>query len=497
VDFLSSIFTWLSEHEAGISAVAAIIVIAGVIFAAVRWLLLRGTGGIPGKLLVRPGRRSLLIVAAAVLFLVLAGVVAWLMLPDKPATEIASEEDPLLALPTGPVVAVLPFDNLSRDPDQEYFSDGLTDDIITALSRFRDLFVIARNSTFRYKGQAVDVRQLRQDLGADYVLEGSVQKAGKNLRVTVQLLDAKGGTHLWAEGYDRELSVSNIFAVQDEITAQVVATIAGRYGVISRARFFEVKEKPTESLDAYECVLRYGAYYRDPFDATEHARVRECLERAVSSDPNYSEAWAALCRLYLDEYRANLNPRPGTLDRALQTARRAVASDPANQSAHQALAAAYFFRRELDAFFAEAERAIALNPNDAAVLASVGLFLVNVGDERGIAFVRKAVALDPFHPPWFHHPIAQHHFDRGEYEEALAAVRKVDAPNDFWHQVFLAVIYTELGRQNEARSALEELLRLYPGFTVEKYIEEDRKWNVSDEHIRHWAAALREAGLPQ
>jgi adenylate cyclase len=252
MDWLSRIATWLSDHEATISAVAAIIVIAGVVFAGFRWLV---------------SRRSE---------------------PSSEATaQKAPEEDPLLALPTGPVVAVLPFENLSEDPKQEYFSDGLTDDMITALSRFKDLFVIARNSTFRYKGQAIDVRQLNKELGARYVLEGSVQRAEARLRVTVQLLD---GTHLWAETYDRELSASNIFAVQDEITEQVVATIAGGFGVISRARFAEIKQKPTDSLDAYECVLQAQAYYRDNVVPPEHAKVRDALERAVKSDPNYMEA---------------------------------------------------------------------------------------------------------------------------------------------------------------------------------------------------------------
>jgi adenylate cyclase len=171
--------------------------------------------------------------------------------------------------------------------------------------------------------------------------------------------------------------------------------------------------------------------------------------------------------------------------------------DPTSQSAHEALAAVHFFRHELDAFVAEAERAIALNPNDASTLAGLGVLFLNAGDERGITLARKAVALDPFHPPWFHHPIAQYHFDRGEYEEALVAVRKADVPGDFWHQIFLAVIYAELGRQSDARSALGELRGLYPGLTVEKYIEEERKWNVPEERIDRWASALRKAGLPE
>jgi tetratricopeptide (TPR) repeat protein len=328
-------------------------------------------------------------------------------------------------------------------------------------------------------------------------LEGSVQKAGDSLRVTAQLLDAKDGTHLWAESYDRELSTSNIFAIQDEVTAQVVATIAGSFGVISRARSAEVRRKPTESLDAYECVLRWAAYDRGNYVASEHAKVRDGLERAVRSDPGYTDAWAFLSFTYLDEYRANYNPRPKALDRALEAARRAVSLDPTSQNAHYALAFVYFFRKELDAFRAEAERTIALNPNNASVLAGLGLLLHNTGDERGVVLARKGEALDPFHPTWFHHAMAQYHFDRGEYEEALVEALKADIPGDFWEPLFLAVIYAELGKEIEARSAVEELLRLYPGFTVEKYIEEERKWNRPDAAIAHWASALRKAGLPE
>jgi adenylate cyclase len=395
------------------------------------------------------------------------------------------------------VVAVLPFENLSRDPDQEYFSDGLTDGIITALSRFKDLFVIARNSTFRYKGQAVDVRQLNKELGARYVLEGSVQRAENALRVTAQLLDAKDGTHLWAETYDRELSAASIFGVQDEITEQVVATIAGPWGVISRARFAEVKEKPTDRLDAYECVLQASAYWRDNVVPAEHARVRDALERAVKSDPGYADAWAWLTVVYLDEHRHNYNPRPDPLDRALEAARRAVASDPTNEFAHCALAEVYFHRHELDAFRAEAERAIALNPNNAPILASMGENLQYLGDERGIALLSRAVKLDPFHPPWFHLAIAVYHFERNEHEAALAAARKIDMPGFAPPQGLLAAIYAELGRQSEAGAAVEELLRLSPGLTTEIAVEQLRKLNFSEDTIRRFVAALRKAGLPE
>jgi adenylate cyclase len=235
-------------------------------------------------------------------------------------------------------------------------------------------------------------------------------------------------------------------------------------GVISRARFAEVREKPTDSLDAYECVLQAQVYYRDNVVPPEHAKVRDALERAVKSDPNYMEAWAWLSNIYLDEYRYNFNPRPNSLDRALDAGRRAVASDPTRQDAHHALAAVHFYRHEL---------------------------------ERGIAFVRKATRLDPFHPTWFYFTIADYHFHRGEYEEALAAARKINLPGLAGSHFYLVAIYAELGRQGDARSALEELLRLNPGFTIEKLIHERRKWNARDDAIRRWVAALRKAGLPE
>jgi adenylate cyclase len=462
MDWLSSIRTWLSDNEAMLSAAVAIMVLGGAVVAGLRAILRR-----------RPDSTS------------------------EPTAKTSSEEDPLLALPTGPVVAVLPFENLSRDPDQEYFSDGLTDDIITALSRFKDLFVIARNSTFRYKGQAVDVRQVNRQLGARYVLEGSVQRAGETLRVTAQLLDAKDGTHLWAETYDRELSASSIFTVQDEITERVVGTIASVHGVISRARVAEVKAKPTDSLDAYECALRANAYWRDNAIPAEHEKVRDALERAVKSDPAYADAWAWLAIIYVDEYRHNYNPRPDPLDRALEAARRAVAADPTSQGAHNALAAVYFYRRDLDAFFTETERVIALNPNDATFLAAIGEMLHYVRDERGIALLLRAMKLDPFHPTWFHLPVAIHHLGRGELEEALAAARKVDMPGFAPPQMLLAVIYAELGRPNEARSTVEGLLRLRPDFTIEEAMDVMRKSNFSEGDVRRTAAALRKAGLPK
>jgi adenylate cyclase len=461
MDLLARIFDWLREQEAGFSAMAAIAVLAGIVFTGIRFLM---------------SRRSQAVADAI--------------------TTATADEDPLLALPTGPVVAVLPFENLSRDPDQEYFSDGLTDHIITALSRFKDLFVIARNSTFRYKGQPVDVRQLQKELGARYVLEGSVQRSEARLRVTAQLFDAKDGTHVWAETYDRELSASNIFEIQDEITEQVVGAIGGVYGSISRARFSEVEARPTTSLDAYDCVVQVSAYNREVFSAAGHAKIRDALERAVELDPSYSTAWAFLSLRYVDEYSLGFNPRPDPLGRALAAARRAVTLDPSNHHAHAALASVYFFRRDLEAFLAETERTLTLNPNDSGVLVGLSSYLHYMGDERGVALARKAMKLDPSVSPIYNLLVADHCFDKGEYEEALALVRRADLPAYYYAPLLLAAINAELGRHNEASSALAELLRVKPDFSVEAFIEDERNWNMPDERINRLVAALRKAGLP-
>jgi adenylate cyclase len=445
------------------------------------------------KLGVIRGLRRRWVAAGSVLALGIAGTATW-----QVARWSGLATDPVLVLPSGPSVAVLPFVNLSGDPRQEYFVDGLTENIITALSRFSNLFVIARNSTFQYKGQPADVRKVGQALRVRYVLEGSVRRAAATVRVSAQLIDTTKAAHLWAETYDRDLTAANIFEVQDEITERVVATIAGDAGVIPRAGVEHSKSKRTQDLESYECVLRMATYLW-VLTADEHLRLRDCLERAVERDPKYPDAWAWLAYIYAHEHSLEYNPRPqlyNPLDQALEMGRRAVALDPTSQAAHRALAFTYFLRHDLDQFLVEAERTVAANPNNAATIAFMGLLMAYAGNEkRGLALITKAKALDPNYPGWYHRPFARHYFNKGDYEAALAEARRISMPGFFWAHILLAASYGQLGRTEEAQAAVADLLKAYPRFTFQTYVHEARKWNATDEEIERMLDGLRKAGL--
>ena len=459
-------------------------------------------GAAPSRPVARPRVTIALIAVAVVVALAVAGVVAWRITQvSEPAPEQVAEEDPRLVVPEGPSIAVLPFANMSGDPDQEYFTDGISENIIMGLTRFPDLAVIARNSTFQYKDRAVDVRQVGAALGARYVLEGSVRRAGDQIRVTAQLIDARDGRHVWAETYDRDVSVGNIFDIQDEITGNVVDMIANRHGIIARVGLEQAKRKPTESLSAYECVL-HAYQYLHVKTPELHLKARDCLERAVTVDPEYSEAWAWLAAIRGDEYVFGYHPRPDLgdpLDRALEAAKRAVALDPESATARFQLARTFFFRQELDQFFREIDIAVSLNSNDAFLLATSGLYLSYAGEwNRGVALIKKAAELNPVHPGRYHIPISWSHNLRGEYEEALTEAQTVNMPGFYWADIVLAIGYQGTGREAEARAAVADLQQSYPGFTLAILRDElSQKWNFHDDEIDRTLEILAEAGVPE
>ena len=439
------------------------------------------------------GALGALAAAAVVLLVAASGFALWQSTRGPEPSVVA---DDVLALPSGPSIAVLPFDNLSVDPEQEHFVDGITEEIITALTQFRELFVIARNSSFQYKGQPVDVRKVGEELGVQYVLEGSVRKAANTIRVTAQLTNSASGAHEWAESYDRELTAENIFDVQDEITEHIVTRIAEPYGVITRAGLQKAKRKSTHSLSAYECVLRAREYY-----AVEVPELfppaRDCLERAIILDPDYAEAWIWLALLYIRQHSFGLDgpAAPPPLDRALDAAQRATKLEPDNAMAHYALAGVYFFRHELERFRVVANTALTLNPNNALALAELGNYFGYLGElDSSLALTKKAMLLNPHHPSWYYSTIFNYYYHKREYEEALAAAQNWNEPYLYWNQVHLAQAYAMLGRDEEAQAAIARLLELKPDFAM-RARQEFEIWNNPEELIEHELHGLREAGL--
>ena len=404
------------------------------------------------------------------------------------------QDSEVFTLPKGPVIAVLPFDNLSGSPEDEFFTEGITEDITTGLTRFTNLFVIARSSTARFRGEDAELREVRTELGAPYALQGGIRRFADHLRVNVELLDTSTGAHLWAERYDRDLTPGDIFQVQDDITTRVVATLAGAEGVLSRSGASKARRKPTESLHAYETVLRAFSYW-DRQTPTEHRDVREALEKALKLDPDYAPAWACLSIFYLDEFRVGFNPRPEPLERALDAARRAVELDPAGHLSQQALAQVHFYRGEREAFLLASQKAVQLNPNDCTIVAMMGLLTAYAGEwEGGLAMLEKAMALNPYHPGWYYLPLAFDRYRKGDYEGALEEALKVDMPGYYPNHMTLAAIYGQLGRGKEARAALERLVQLFPPFS-EGAREELGKWLFEEDVLEHMLEGLMKAGL--
>lgn len=436
---------------------------------------------------VAPKQRAKLgaMAAGLVALAAIGGAIAWYW----------TREDPVLALPQGPSIAVLPFTNLTGDPADEYFSDGLTEDIITALSKFSDLRVIARNSTFQFKGENVDVRDVGRKLGARYVVEGSVKRSLDHLRVTAQLLDAEDRTHLWSETYDRALTAADVFAVQDEITERVAGSLGSSEAPLWKSEMQELRARRTDSLEAYECVLLVPVFY-ESFSSDAHARARDCLERAVEFAPDYSRAWSALAWMYIEEHKYAYNLRPGPLERALAAAQRALELDKRNQDGYYALAIINYLRMEdLSSFYALAEQAIELNPNNATVIADVGLWMAYSGDwERGIPLVRKSVILNPLHPRWVFFAFMLDHYRKGKYREALTEGLKINLPENAGVQTGLLAVYGQLGETEKARAKIDDIRAHHPGV-----VDDPRAWfvkrRVPEELVESLMDGLRKAGL--
>ena len=391
-------------------------------------------------------------------------------------------------------VAVLPFTHTGADHELESFAEGLAGDIIAGLAKFPYLSVISRNSTLRFKGQAADVRAVGQQLGARYVLEGGIRKSASTLRINMELIDTQSGAHLWAETYNRELRDADIFAVQDDITDRVVATVADSYGALVRAMAASVAEKPEGEMTASDWVLRHYRY-RQFITPGEHAPVRDGLERFVEREPKHAAVWAALAQMYVHEFCLGYNQRPQPLERALEAARRAVHLDLTNQHGRTMLAFVHFFRKDIPAFRTTAEQAMEMNPRDTDTLGVVGLLHMYSGNfERGAKLVRRAMDLNPHHADWMHFALMWEHFQKGDYEAALAQVTRMSMPGLYWQPLSVAACCGLLGRKAEAAVAVQELLKLDKDFEQHTHERIDCWLQLSGFEERY-LEGLRMAGL--
>ena len=397
-----------------------------------------------------------------------------------------------LDLPDKPSIAALPFTNMSSDPEQEYFSDGITEDIITELSRFRELFVIARNSSFSYKGKAMKVQDIATDLGVRYVLEGSVRVSGKRIRVTAQLIDAETGHHVWSERYDRELT--DLFALQDEIAQTVAGAVAGRLKLTAEAR---AERKPIENLEAYDYVLRGQSIIADTKE--NNLRARRAYEKAIELDSALTTTHVGLARSYIIEWLnswSDPNDRP--LDHALEYAAKAVSLDNTDSKAQLILGSALEMRGEHEEAKVHLERALELNPNDADAFALMGIYLQQTcKPQEAIDSYLKAMRLNPYYPAWYVWKLGTAYYDVRQYEDALIPLREAIDRNPKFKRARLALVatYAQLDRIEEARNQVERLLADHPDASM----KHERQWKFwsDEEGQEHWLEGLRKASLPE
>ena len=426
-------------------------------------------------------RRAALLLGAVALVLA-AGVGTWTLHLRPRATA--------LALPDKPSIAVLPFQNMSDDTGQEYFSDGMTEDLITGLSKLSGLFVIARNSVFLYKGKAVKPAQVSQDLGVRYVLEGSVRKAGNRVRITAQLIDATTGYHVWAERYDRDLQ--DVFAVQDEVTGKIVTTLAVKLTDPEKQRLARTR---TGNLEAYDLVLR-GLEYHRRTTREANAEGKRLFTRALELDPQYGEAYEALGWNYLQAWQLQWSRDPDTLQRAFELAEQAIAHDDSVAGCHTLLSQVLLWKKEHDRAISEAERAVALAPNDAEGYETLAEVLAWSGRaQEAIGHIKRAIRLNPQYPFYYLWTLGHAYYLTGRNTDAAATLANLIEQNpDFLPgHAFLAVLYTEQGLDQKARAEWAAASKLRPQVSRESLRQNLPYRNERD--LGRLLAAMGKAGV--
>lgn len=412
--------------------------------------------------------------ALPVALLAVVIVAAWKTFLSPPAIERASVERMKYLLPDQPSIAVLPFANMSGDPKQEFLCDGMTENVITALSKVPTLFVIARNSTFTYKGKPVKTRQVSEELGVRYVLEGSIQRSADRIRITTQLIDALSGKHLWAERYDRDLK--DLFLLQDEITLKVLAGVQVKLiwgGDVSRTVKFA--EKYYQGKKGLECYLKFmeADSHRFRWTIEDNNIARRIVEEAMALCPENPMAYLNLAWVYhTDSLIGNSNSSREALEKAKKLAQKALAMDGSITGAHVLLCHCYYRTGEFEKAIAEGERAVSLNPNGISVLNSYACSLSAAGRaEEAVPVFQKAIRLSPFGPSFLYRDFGWALRNMGLYEEAVSAYKKAIqiAPDDMLAHLYLTGAYIMMDREPEARAEAAEVLRINPKFSVDHY----------------------------
>ena len=388
-----------------------------------------------------------------------------------------------------PSIAVLPFISMSGDVEQQYFGDGITEDIITELARFRNLHVLARNTSFRYRGQDVDVQRVGRELGVQYIVEGSLRRIGNRIRITAQLIDTATGHHVWADRFDR--NEEELFAVQDQVVKTIAATLVGRMHAAATER---AQRKPPASLAAYELVLKGDALPLYRPGSAEAAR--KLFEQAIALDPGYAKAYSLLANLEMTDWFRDFNASPELLDRAFALAQKAVAIDSNDPSSQVAVARLHQTRGAWSRAEYHYGKALELNPNSALLMAGLGDLNITLGDpEKALGYFRESRALDPFFEPSWLWPITGlAHFMARQYEEAVTALERSTEP-PYWAHLYMAASHAMLGNAERARHHAAETLRLKPDFTIARAIERQPLRRDSDR--AHLLEAFRKAGLPE
>jgi len=413
--------------------------------------------------------------------------------------EGSGQETPRIRSKTDkPSIALLPFVNMCGDPGQEFFANAVTENIITGLSKFRDLLVIASTSTFTYKGKSVKIEDVSRELGVQYVLEGSVQKAGDRVRITAQLIDGDNGRHVWAERYDR--GFEDIFAVQDEVTDMIVASLAAGYGGRLRKAWQSRSEQiGTRNFQAYDYLQRgmdtFNRYTREDLE-----RAREIFQNAIELDPKYAKPYAKISWSHICDVNLGWSEdSAASFDKALEFAKLAVARDDDEPWGYWAMAGYYLFcTQEHNRAVAAYDKALEINPNDADVLNDFGQCLSYAGRaNEAVEVVRRAMRLNPHYPEYWVMQFGPILFDARHYEDSIATLGSLRSVDTISVQLYLAASYAALGQRDKARKAIDRVLQLDPKMTITRCSSPEISPYKDPNDLEHFRRHLREAGLPE